>query len=99
MASPSHLKIAATGEGDGYGASPSEILARAQAGRFVVQDFCPLAESIEWELGQRYWQEKGSQAFVKDNVPFVINNDGTLSANAAELLFVALEAEEREGTL
>src|SRR5207249_458297 len=31
-----------------------EVLAHAQAGREVIQDFCPLADSLEWELGQEY---------------------------------------------
>src|SRR3954467_12199829 len=30
------------------------ILAQAQSGREVIQDFCPLADSLEWELGQEY---------------------------------------------
>jgi hypothetical protein len=34
------------------GASPAErVLAHAQAGREIVQDFVPLAESLEWSLG------------------------------------------------
>ena len=69
-----------------------EILRRAQAGQAVIQDFCPLADSIEWELGQKYLQERGNRAFISDAVPvpFAINNDGNFSAHAAELLFTSL---------
>jgi len=44
--------------------SPAEqVLAHAQAGREVVQDFVPLAESLEWELGQQYLRQRGNKAF------------------------------------
>src|SRR4051812_33829829 len=45
------------------------ILAKAQAGRTVVQDFVPLAESLEWELGQEYLRLRGNQAFLGDAFP------------------------------
>ncbi len=80
-------------------AAPMEILAGARAGRLVVQDYRPLPESIEWELGQRYWDQRGSRAFLSDTVPFVINNDGSLSHNAAEVLFASLAAAEQSGRL
>ena len=64
-----------------------DVLADAQSGREIVQDFVPLAESLEWELGQQYLRERGNKAFISDSspIPFVINNDGTLSRNAAEV--------------
>ena len=74
-----------------------QVLAHAQSGRDVVQEFCPLAESLEWELGQQYLRERGNKAFISDAspVPFVINNDGTLSRHAAEVFFAnCLEAEK-----
>src|SRR5689334_24868250 len=72
----------------------ADILADAQAQRVVLQDFCPLAESLEWELGQEYLRERGNKAFISDAspVPFVINNDGTLSRAAAEVFFASLQA-------
>ncbi len=62
-----------------------EILAAAQEERFVIEDFTPLADSIEWDLGQQYLRLRGSKAFISDTspVPFVINNDGLLSCQAA----------------
>ena len=70
-----------------------------QGGRSVIQDFCPLAESLEWELGQEYLRERGNKAFISDAnpVPFVVNNDGTLSRNAAEVFFASLQAASRDG--
>jgi tetratricopeptide (TPR) repeat protein len=79
----------------------SDVLARAQTGRTVIQDFCPLAESIEWGLGLRYLRERGSKVFLSDAapIPYVINNDGVLSQNVAHVFFQSLAAAERAGTL
>jgi tetratricopeptide (TPR) repeat protein len=81
--------------------SPLGILSNSQIGRDVIQNFCPLAESLEWQLGQDYLRRRGARAFTSDAspVPFVVNNDGTLSRNAAEVLFAALAEAEREGPL
>jgi hypothetical protein len=72
----------------------------AQAGRIILQDFRPLGESLEWELGQQYWLERGNQAFVgSEPVPFLINNDGNLSMKAAEVFFTSLQEAEKAGKL
>ena len=78
-----------------------QVLASAQSSRDVVQDFCPLAESLEWELGQQYLRERGNKAFISDAspVPFVINNDGTLSRHAAEVFFANLVEAEKAAPL
>src|SRR5437588_565181 len=61
-------------------ATAMDVLAHAQGGRSVIQDFCPLAESLEWELGQEYLRERGNKAFISDAspIPFIVNNDGSL---------------------
>jgi tetratricopeptide (TPR) repeat protein len=82
--------------------SPGQaVLAAAQAGRFIIQDFCPLAQSLEWDLGQQYLRLRGTKAFIEDAspVPFVVNNDGTLSRNAAEVFFASLVAGEQSSPL
>jgi tetratricopeptide (TPR) repeat protein len=86
----------------GLSNSPGKrVLAHAQSSRDVVQDFVPLSESLEWELGQQYLRERGNKAFISDAspVPFVINNDGSLSRNAAEVFFASLLEADRAGTL
>jgi tetratricopeptide (TPR) repeat protein len=77
------------------------ILAAAQEGRFVIEEFRPLVDSIEWELGQQYLGERGSRVFLSDSnpIPFVINNDGLLSQNAAEVFFSSLVEAEKAGPL
>ncbi len=72
-----------------------------QTFRVIVQEFTPLAQSLEWELGQQYLRERGNKAFISDAspVPFVVNNDGSLSKNAAEVFFASLLAADQAGTL
>src|SRR5262245_57502974 len=67
----------------------------------TLQGFCPLAQSLEWRLGQRYLRERASKAFTTDAspVPFVINNDSGLSLLAAELLFRSIRAAEQSDTV
>jgi len=81
--------------------SAEAVLAKAQSGRAVIQDFVPLADSLEWNLGQQYLRERGNKAFLSDArpVPFVINNDGTLSRNAAQVFFASCLAADKAGTL
>jgi hypothetical protein len=78
-----------------------QVLAQCQGGREVVQDFVPLAQSLEWRLGQEYLRQRGNKAFLSDAhpVPFVVNNDGSLSHHAAEVFFASLLAAEKEGPL
>src|SRR5205814_5205131 len=77
------------------------ILAKAQSSRAVIQDFVPLADSLEWNLGQEYLRQRGNKAFLSDAspVPFVINNDGTLSRSAAEVFFASLLDAEKKAPL
>ncbi len=82
--------------------SPAEqVLAHAQAGREVVQEFVPLAQSVEWLLGQEYLRQRGNKAFLSDSapIPFVINNDGTLAKNAADVFFASLRDVDERGVL
>ncbi len=58
-----------------------------------------MAESIDWELGQIYWEVRGGGSFTSHEVPFAVNNDGCHSANAAAVLFQNLLESERQGTL
>jgi tetratricopeptide (TPR) repeat protein len=82
-------------------AATAAILSKAQSSRDVIQDFVPLADSLEWNLGQEYLRQRGNKAFLSDAspVPFVINNDGTLSRNAAEVFFASLLDAETQGPL
>jgi hypothetical protein len=98
------VEIATVNDGcaDDSRSSPAErLLAQADAGLKTVQSFVPLAESLEWELGASYFRQRGNKAFLSDSspVPFIINNDGLLSSNAAQVFFASLAAAEKEGPL
>ncbi len=81
------------------GSLGERVLSHAQAGREIVQDFVPLADSLEWELGGAYLRLRGNKAFLSDAapVPFIVNNDGALSRNAADVFFASLVAAEKAG--
>jgi hypothetical protein len=70
----------------------AEVLTESQSSREVIQDFVPLADSLEWDLGQQYLKQRGNKAFISDAspVPYVINNDGTLARHAAEVFVASL---------
>jgi len=78
-----------------------DILADTQSERALIQDSCPFPDSIEWQIGQSYFRENGNSAFIKDSVPvpYIVNNDGLLSANAADVFFASLLAAEQAGEL
>ena len=78
-----------------------QVLTQSQSSREVIQDFVPLADSLEWDLGQQYLRQRGNKAFISDAspVPYVINNDGTLSRHAAEVFVASLLQAEKAGTL
>ena len=76
-------------------------MARTGTPRDTIQEYAPLANSLEWDLGQEYLRQRGNKAFISDAspVPFVINNDGTLSRHAAEVFIASLAESEKTGTL
>jgi tetratricopeptide (TPR) repeat protein len=81
--------------------SAVNTLTKVRTGRPVVQDYCPLAQSLEWRMGQSYLQQRGNKAFTSDPspVPFGVTNDGTLSAGAAAVFYANVAAADRAGTL
>ncbi len=76
-----------------------QLLSQLLDGRLVIQDFLPLSQSIEWKLGQLYWNERGAEAFVGGDVPYLVNNDGYLSSAAAKHFFSRLRRAEGRGEL
>lgn len=67
-----------------------EYLHALASTRFIVQDFRPLASSLEWELARYSWSSEGLDQFASDRVPFIINNNGRYSEAAAHVLFANL---------
>lgn len=53
----------------------------------VLEEFRALAQSLEWRLSASYWRAAGVLPFATGEVPFIVNNSGRLSEDAAALLF------------
>ena len=53
----------------------------------VIEDFQPLHRCLESRLADCYWSRAGVLPFAEGEVPFLVNNSGRLSENAALVLF------------
>lgn len=66
----------------------------------VLEEFRPLAQSLEWRLAGLYWRRAGALPFAENEVPFLVNNSGRLSEAAARLLLAnCLEAAPAAGPI
>ena len=82
--------------GEAIVGAAARTLADVPAESICLQEHRPLADSLDWELGQLAWSRRASRAFFADKVPFAATSNGRLARNAAELLLTALaEAEAR----
>lgn len=59
----------------------------SQIERRTLQEFSPLAKSLEWELAALSWEDLGVLPFAENEVPFIITSSGRLSEHAAVVLF------------
>jgi tetratricopeptide (TPR) repeat protein len=73
----------------GSAADAQRVLADVTVRSAVIEEFRPIADSLEWKLGELYWSREGVAPFVRNEVPYLVNNDGLASENAAVLLFAA----------
>ncbi len=64
----------------------TETIGRARLGRELVQGFRTLADCLECQLADLHWKQEGSFPFIEGDVPYLVNNSGTLSADAAAVL-------------
>src|SRR3989338_2368925 len=71
----------------------------AQANTLLLQDFTPYDSSLKWEIQNRYYQSRGSEAWLGGEVPYQITSNSVAARQNAELVYAAVEAMEREGTL
>jgi tetratricopeptide (TPR) repeat protein len=76
-----------------------EILSRVQIAPNLIEDYHPLVESLEWRLSQLYWQTAGTAGFVRNEVPYTITSSGTLSAQAARVLFANCQEHRPSGAI
>jgi tetratricopeptide (TPR) repeat protein len=69
----------------------SDTLQRVTPWKQLVQDYRPVAASLEWRLARLSWKRQGTQSFAEGSVPFIVNNNGRLSVDAAAVLFANCE--------
>lgn len=77
--------------------STDRALERARSASSVLEELRPVSESLEWRVAEQYWADVGVLAFARSKVPYVINNSGWLSLQAARLLFASCEAAPPQG--
>jgi tetratricopeptide (TPR) repeat protein len=77
----------------------AQTLDRIQANAPILEEYRPLADSLEWRLAGLHWATAGVLPFADQEVPFIVNNTGQLSVNAAALLFEHLEEVRPQGRI
>ena len=66
---------------------PATVLRDLSVQHRAIGDFRPVPDSLEWRLAQACWIARGRlTGFIDDSVPWAVNNDGRLSADAAAVL-------------
>jgi tetratricopeptide (TPR) repeat protein len=85
--SPQEVLLRLAGPG---GRSALDALRTVATEPTEIEDFRPLGQCLEWRLADAYWAEAGVIPFVRNDVPYLVNNTGRLSENAAVLAFAAL---------
>jgi tetratricopeptide (TPR) repeat protein len=65
----------------------------------LLEGFRPVSDSLEWRIGNAYWNAQGNNAFLVNAVPHLITNDGMHAARAADVLFASCTAAARAGRL
>lgn len=65
----------------------------------MLEQYRPMGQSLDWELGQLFYLKRGHHGFLDGEVPYLVNNDGMLSTQAARLFFAGLEERRRTGAI
>ena len=80
-------------------AEPAPPFGHTRGWRLLVDDDRPLASCLEWRLAELNWVREGVQPFIEGGVPFLVNNSGSLSEDAAALLFENCAEAPSEGPI
>jgi hypothetical protein len=79
----------------GRAAPVATVLDGVSPWKHLVEDYRPVAQSLEWRLADLLWRREGVLPFIEGGVPYRINNDGRLSSDAAAVLFANCEENAR----
>jgi tetratricopeptide (TPR) repeat protein len=66
---------------------PATVIERVVAGDYELEGYQPLPLNLEWRLSSLHWIRAGVTPFVTNDVPYLVNNNGRASADAAAVLF------------
>jgi len=78
--------------------SALDALREVKTEETALEGFRPISECLEWRLADAYWDRTGVLPFVRNDVPYLVNNTGRLSENAAALVFAALTEGRARGS-
>ena len=73
------------------GPTPLEALSAVETASTEIEGFRPLSDGLEWRLADVYWDTEGVIPFIRNDVPYLVNNTGRLSESAAALVFAACD--------
>ena len=77
-----------------------DVIGRVVLGDHELEDYQPLPLNLEWRLSALHWIRTGVTPFITNDVPYLVNNNGRASADAAAVLFgVSLPAWSLAGFL
>ena len=63
------------------------VIGRVVTGDRELEDYRPLPHNLEWRLSALHWIRAGVTPFITNDVPYLVNNNGRASADAAAVLF------------
>lgn len=75
----------------------TELMTQRSARGPILQELCPIWQSLPWVRSQRYWARAGVEVFTSGEVPYVATNDGEQSRKALEVYLTSLGNAERCG--
>lgn len=79
--------------------NPLDTLRRVTMPTRLLEDFRPVAESLEWRLSEMYWMTAGTRGFMEESIPYSATSGGALSQDAAEILLANCREDPPAGPL
>ncbi len=64
--------------------------------RYQIQDFVPYAQSLKWQIHTDYYQTRGAQAWLSQEVPYNVTSNRQAAHQNAAVLLAALQAQPPE---
>jgi tetratricopeptide (TPR) repeat protein len=75
----------------------TDLVTGRSATGLVLQELCPIWQSLPWLRSQRYWARAGVEVFTSGEVPYIVTNDGEQSRKALEVYLGSLRHADERG--